>query len=339
VEGVDIWTVPIRTSAPTAVVSVVAETFLNSVLSLISAYDVAHVFTLAIPSSSLSAFWLKLMKKTRKNPQLVLGDWDDWWGRGGILSDYGRLPSMVGTLLEEKIGVAMDGLTVVSESLAIRAMNAGAEKSRIFRVPNGADVEFISPLDKDQCRKKLGIPDDELLFSHVGFTDPRAFHTLVTSFQVLLSTGIRSTLALAGDLGQENLRTLRMSNSEKILDFGSVPYHKVIDLLGASDILLLSMRESIIEEARWPIRLGDYLASGRPIIATDIGEVGRIVKAWNCGLTFRAYDYRALASDMHQLALDPDLMRMMGSKSREAAMSLSWSRIAKNLEQVYERLS
>jgi len=164
VEGVDIWTVPIRTSAPTAVVSVVAETFLNSVLSLISAYDVAHVFTLAIPSSSLSAFWLKLMKKTRKNPQLVLGDWDDWWGRGGILSDYGRLPSMVGTLLEEKIGVAMDGLTVVSESLAIRAMNAGAEKSRIFRVPNGADVEFISPLDKDQCRKKLGIPDDELLF-------------------------------------------------------------------------------------------------------------------------------------------------------------------------------
>jgi len=107
--------------------------------------------------------------------------------------------------------------------------------------------------------------------------------------------------------------------------------------LGASDILLLPMRDSPFDRARPPaIRLGDYLAAGRPVIATALPENEKVVG--KCGFLAKPGDPEDFANKILEALRNPDLCREMGERARELAeREYSWQILAKQLEKLYNR--
>lgn len=302
--------------------------------------DIFHSFTVTIPSVGLSVALLRFLSLTRFKRHRIVVDWEDWWGRGGIWADYSGLLRIPGQFFEEKIPLLADAVTVVSDKLSERARSVGVRSECIFKIPNGANVEAVKPLPQRACRDKLGILKDDVVLCHLGFTDFGAFKLLVRAFEILAERRHNIRLLLVGSLPESHLNIVRTSTAtRRIVYAGSQPYAEIPWYLGASNVLLLSMRDSIIEEARWPIRLGDYLAAGRPIVATDIGEVANILRESGCGLLARPNDELDFADQVAKVIETPDMGEQMGKQARELAeQKYAWNLIAKQVEEVYKQI-
>jgi len=304
------------------------DAFANSALSLASSPDVVHAFSTMAPSSGLTVMLLRMMNPFLKNCKLFV-DWDDWWGRGGILRDYGWIVNVAGTFFEENAPLLGDAVTVVSDVLRRRALSLGVK--RVYKIPNGSDFEAIKPMPKSFARKKLGLPKDKFIICHIGFTD------LTEAYQLVRKSVPNSLLIIVGQPPKFiSLRVPNLKNVKGIIYTGHQPYARVPLYMGASDVLVLKTEDEIADRARWPIRLGDYLAAGRPII-TGTGDAAREIHKHKCGYPIKPGDPKDLADKIIEMANRRHLWDEFGKNARALAEGdLSWGKIAKDLEQLYE---
>jgi len=146
----------------------IAAATLSCIRQLIDSSDVVHIFQIAVPSTWLTALFEGSTGFVGRKRRLFF-DWDDLWGSGGVLVDYGRVISFIGSLMEEKFLRLADGVTVASEYLREKARKAGAKKVRF--IPNGTERDSQSRPSKIRARESLGIKKDGVVLCHVGFVD------------------------------------------------------------------------------------------------------------------------------------------------------------------------
>jgi glycosyltransferase involved in cell wall biosynthesis len=309
-------------------------------MCLFEEFDVIHVFVCTIPSSAALFMMSKFLRWVRRTRPKLLIDWDDWWGRGGIWREYNPLLRVFGTVLEESPPVIADGVTVVSGPLRKRALDLGISESKIFEIPNGANIDGIQLLSKSTARRFVNFPIDERIITHVGLTNINAFGVLLDMFSMVHDAVPTSKLILVGELRSQHRKLVQRSRVRNSIScLGPIPYSKIGLILSASDILCLSMRETIEEHARFPIRIGDFLAAGRPIVATDTMNVSKIIMRTNSGLLARANDPKDFASKVLELLTNKELSESLGMNGRYAAENdYSWESISEKLRKAYQHL-
>jgi glycosyltransferase involved in cell wall biosynthesis len=86
------------------------------------------------------------------------------------------------------------------------------------------------------------------------------------------------------------------------------------------------------------MKLWEYLACGRPVVATAGPGYGDTVEAMGTGLAAKPDDPQDLARQMLRLLVDRDLRRQMGERGRAAVLeSHTWAARAAELETVCRR--
>jgi glycosyltransferase involved in cell wall biosynthesis len=99
-----------------------------------------------------------------------------------------------------------------------------------------------------------------------------------------------------------------------------------------SDIFALPAREDFSGDV-----LVQALASGLPIVATNVGGISEMVEHGENGLLVPARDPAALASAIRHLVDQPDLRTRMGRENRaNAEARLSWERIVIRYLSIYQ---
>lgn len=108
------------------------------------------------------------------------------------------------------------------------------------------------------------------------------------------------------------------------------------DTTWCGDVLLPPMSDNLMNQARGPIKLGDYLAAGRAVLANPVGDLVEV---------FRAHSVGMLAGDsleeygiaMAALLDDPARSEQLARNRRKAAETvLAWEFLAPKLEAVYD---
>ncbi len=285
-------------------------------------YHVIHVFQPVIPSS-LFAILVAHSLSLFRNTKLII-DWDDLWGDGGILKEWGKIISGLATIAEERFLSLGDALTVTSQFLMERAQSLGIKK--VFIVPNGCELD--EPLLKAQARSRLGFSSKSDVLCHVGLTD------LSTVHRRLSNDNSMPTIVIIGKTPSYKTRGIGVLSHVRYT--GNVPREQVQWYLAAADILLLRTQNEPSELARFPIRLGDYLAAGRPIVTGRVGEIGRLIEQYKCGLLSRPGDDEDFANKIRYLLANRQLWAPMGSRALIAAEAYSWERIVGNLSKAYD---
>ena len=76
-----------------------------------------------------------------------------------------------------------------------------------------------------------------------------------------------------------------------------------------------------------PSKFYGVAAVGRPVIyiGDPEGDIGSVVRRFNCGVAVRAGDRRGLAEAIRHLAANPDLCRALGNNAR-SAFEANWNR-------------
>jgi spore coat protein SA len=115
---------------------------------------------------------------------------------------------------------------------------------------------------------------------------------------------------------------------------GAVPHRAIHQVFRRADVFVCPSQK---HEAFGLVNV-EALASGLPVIASDIGGIGEIVSHERSGLLVADYrNHRAFAAAILRLAMHPDLLQAMKREARRDCLErFSWSATAERLEQIYE---
>jgi len=298
-------------------------------------YDVLHAFTVAQPQIGIPAW---VAKKIRGKKVIV--DWDDLWG-GGFGDEHPFPIKQVLSFFERKIPLVADRITVASEFLFSRTVDLGIDPKIITKIPNGANIEEISPLDRAESRKALNLQNERNLVVSVGRTYTASLHLLLAAHEEVLKEAPDTKLVMVGvDDLPDQLKKKYEHIMNHILCAGPRPFDEVPVYMASADVLVLPMADNPIEKARFPMRFGDYLCSGRPIVSNAVGEVKSYLEDYNCGLTSSPADASQLANNILRVLKDGDDSKSeMGMRARRVALEvLSWEEIVDNVDKIYTGL-
>lgn len=304
-------------------------------------FDLVHAFTAAEPQVWFPASMLHRRRKRHPFPLMV--DWDDWYSRGGLveMKPARWLLRSLTARWEESLPQWADAVTVVSEALQQRALELGIPSEKIHLVGNGADPAPYERLDSIECRKKLNLPQEGVLALYMGHYN-QALPLAIRAFLKAAEANPQARFVCVGDVSirhhhlQADAKMIRQARKDSRFHFtGRVGSDKVPDYLAAADVLLLPMADNLIEKARFPIRLGDYLSAGKAIIASEVGEVGRILKEHDCALL--AHDEDEWVRRLSDLLANPDRCIRLGLLARRTAQNhLHWSLLAEKMLSIYQ---
>ena len=295
-------------------------------------FDLVHAFE----GRPVALFPALYMQKARGLPLVM--DWCDWFGRGGSVEE--RPNPIVRTALrpietffEESFRKMADGSTVINTVLRQKATELGVQPSRILLLPNGANVTEIDPGDRIDARRRLGLPLDAPLIAYTGAIFERDALLMAKAFDQIHGKRPDSRLLLVGycNVAMEGL----VRAPEAVIRTGPVSYQGLVDNLVAADLGWLPLRNSGANRGRSPLKLSDFMAAGRPIVATDVGDLGALLRREPIG-RLAPDEPGALAEAVLSLLADEQEREQLGRNARQVAETkLAWSLMAERLEQFY----
>ena len=308
--------------------------FLTLPVVLLGNYDVLHAFTVAQPQIGIPAL---LAKWIRKKPLVV--DWDDLWG-GGFGLEHSLIIGKVFYFFERFVPRFADRITYVSEFLGQEIARLGLS-DRAVKIPNGANIDDVKIIAKNKAVKQLHLDSEYKYLVSVGNTYfAGGLRVLFRAMEHIVAKYPKVRLLMVGytDILPE-VESLYTKIKDVTTLTGTIPFSRVLLYMSAADVLVLPMEDNPVEKARFPIRLGDYLASGKPIVSNACGEVKYILETYGCGLISESNDYKAFVNNISKIFADGTLASDLSKSARQIGLhKLNWTNLVNKLNGMYKEI-
>ncbi|MFV0493011.1 MAG: glycosyltransferase family 4 protein [Pseudorhodobacter sp.] len=208
-------------------------------------------------------------------------------------------------------------ISAVSRPVADYARTHGAQ--RIEVIPNAVNPDRFPPVAR---------PDGRLTVGFLGTLRPwHDVGTLLEAMTILRMDYPRSELLIVGD-GPERQRLAPELATLDAQLAGAVTPAEVPGLLARMDIAVAPYAG---DQPFYfsPLKVYEYMASGLPVVASDVGDLAGLVRHGETGLICAPDDPAALARALARLADNPALARRMGAMGRRYVLARhSWAGVA-----------
>jgi glycosyltransferase involved in cell wall biosynthesis len=256
--------------------------------------------------------------------------------RGMNRRPKGRFTEFIERIEEKQNIKTADIISAVSDDVRNFLLNKypGLDPSLVIVNPNGVNTEKFKPCNSN-IRKFYNIPDDATVIGFSGyFAEWHRIDILIEAIQHI-EYNVRLLLIGTGNKSIENmLRSLASEkNKERIIFTGPVEYDRMPQYLSACDILAVPQHEK--QSHRSPIKLFEYMAMEKPIIAANVGQLKLVIENNVNGLLFEP-NTEGLISVLRRLIEDKLLRQRLGQKARiDAITKYSWK---VNVERILSEL-
>lgn len=114
---------------------------------------------------------------------------------------------------------------------------------------------------------------------------------------------------------------------------GMRPYREVIEFANKSDVCLSPYPDHLDIAQTYPVKIFDYMAAGKPVVASALPGVKRIITHGYDGLLFEPGDYRTMAEQILELHRSEELRDTLSKNAEVSVTEFSWDKIH---EKIYD---
>jgi glycosyltransferase involved in cell wall biosynthesis len=177
------------------------------------------------------------------------------------------------------------------------------------------------------------MPDEERILFFGEWRRAKGLHELMSAFDELVEHRSGARLTIAGtptpDVDPNTVRAWARAHGERVTVIDHyVPLEDVPDLFSAARVVaapyLAGSQSGVVHLA---------MTMGRPVVATDVGELPEAVVDGETGRIVPAADGAALARALEEVLRDPSLAARWGEAGRRRVIEeFGWERVAERVE-------
>ncbi len=250
------------------------------------------------------------------------------------------LPS-IARRVERAIWLGAGLVVAVSEELRKDLEAAGVVPERIQVLPNAVDPTlFRKSVDGAALRNKFNL-DGRFVIGFVGtFKRWHGVDLLLAAFRELHREDSTTHLLMVGEgplRGQLEQEVARAGLADAVTFAGSVPHEEVPRYIAAMDVAVAPV-PALDRFYYSPLKIFEYMAVGRPVVAGRIGQVARVITEGVNGLLFEPGDVGSLVQQIRRLQHDSTLRVELGKRASAACAMQTWKCNAARLIQWVEPL-
>jgi glycosyltransferase involved in cell wall biosynthesis len=293
--------------------------------------DLVHVH-LAAPSAALTG----LVHSRKKHLPLVIGY------SGDLVAGFGSVIRRVCTtaynrLFHNWLLSQAEIIISPSESYVQHSPFLAGHRGKVVVIPHGINLdEYQTASPKLECRKQLDLPKDAPIILFVGWLlSYKGPDVLLRAMKYVIDKSAHAQVLFMGTGAERNAleqMAIKLGIEDNVRFLGYIRDSAIkARYYRAADVFTLP---STLTESFGLVNL-EAMASGLPIVASDLGGIPDLVKHGENGYLVPPSNPDALAKAIINILEDHALRERMSKNARERVQRYSWARTTGETEDVY----
>jgi glycosyltransferase involved in cell wall biosynthesis len=237
---------------------------------------------------------------------------------------------------EARVWRGADAYVTITAGLARELQERFGPRPRLGVVPDGvrlaADRQYQRPP-----------PAQAPLIAYAGHLYP--WKGVDVLLDALARVSLARGLIIGGHPGEADLARLQQRAAalgllDRVTFTGMVPPADVAGLLAQAHVLVLpNTRTDLSERYTSPLKLFEYLAAGRAIVASDLPAIREVLTHGEDGWLVEAGNASALADGIANVIAHPELAADLSRRAWTRATAFTWASRAARLEDLLQRMA
>ena len=226
----------------------------------------------------------------------------------------------------------LKGIAVLTQKLKESFLAKGIMPNKILIAPDGIDLEmFDIQCSMSEARQKLGLPQDKKIVLYSGHLyEWKGAQTLAGASQYL--PGGTEVYFVGGTTEDVRKFEIRNSKFETVHVVGYRQYGEIPYWLKAADVLVLpnSGQEDISKYWTSPLKMFEYMAAQRPIVAVALPSIREILNSKN-SILVESDNPKELAMGINEALENRQLSDKISIKAFQDVQQYTWQARVKKI--------
>jgi len=222
-------------------------------------------------------------------------------------------------------------IIVITQKLKDLLIEQGISPDRILVAPDGVDLETFDIREtKEECRRRLNLSKDKKIILYTGHLyEWKGAQILAEASQYLPDD---KAVYFVGGIKEDISRFKAQYSKFQIHIIGHKPYTEIPYWLKAADVLVLpnSGKKEISQHWTSPMKMFEYMASKRPIVASDLPSIREILNEENAVLV-KSDDPEALVGGIKEILQSPEFSAKLSTKAFSDVQNYTWRKRAEKI--------
>jgi len=239
-----------------------------------------------------------------------------------------------------------DIITTPTDHYKEKMISNGIFAGKITMLPNYEDLSWRqSVIRKPEILKKF---KDQFVVIYVGsFSSYRGIDILIRAMSIIREKIKNSKLILVGPVRDVEEKTKKsfedmvekMNLSDVVYFTGKVSTELVLSYIDAANVCVSPFKDTIHTNEIAGHKIFMYMASGKPLVVTDLRLQSRIINHAGCGLTVPPNSPEQLAKAIEKLYQDVKLRQELGARGQVfVKQRYNWEIGAKDFVSIIDKL-
>jgi len=213
----------------------------------------------------------------------------------------------------------------------------GANAAKILVAHDGVDLDVFNAVNKsaEELKTELNLPKSQFLVGYVGkfktLEQEKGLKTMIEALP-LLDKEIKMAFVGGDEAEVKEYKYLaqRFNVLPQCVFIGYQPYKRMAEYMKAMDAVVLPSPDKPLAHYSSPLKLFEYMASGRPIIASDLPAIREVLNDKNA-LFFKPENSDDLARAVKMLKSSPTLGYHLSQQALADVKNYTWTSRAENI--------
>jgi len=223
---------------------------------------------------------------------------------------------------------------VITNSLKESLIKKGFDRNKILVASDGLSLkDFKIEKTKEEYRKEIGLPDGKRIILYAGHLYQwKGVETLALASKFLDQDDLTVIVGGIKWYLSDFKKFVKENKLKNVLVLGHKDYSQIPSYLGSADCLVLTGTETsqTSREHTSPMKMFEYMASEKPIVASELPSFKEVLNEDNC-IFVEPDDPEAMAIGIKKALNDFALSERISSQAFQDVQKYTWDNRAKKI--------